>query len=135
MKRALLFVAMLPMIALAGKTEREYMKNEVMPALRTAEETFKSSCGCPLKISLDEATINEEKGMYEAKHVGEGVTSGAPGYCSDDASKKAVCQMKTLKIMKAKPTEFKWDGKSEGTAVTDGNSYVSFDMMTAKLDK
>lgn len=134
MKRALLVLSLFPILAFAGKTEREYMKNEVTPAVKAAETEFKKACGCDLKISVNEGSIKSKDDMYEAKHIAESVTEGAPKHCTDAASKKAVCQMKSLDIQKTKETKFTFAG-SKGVATTDGQSYTSWDMMTQELDK
>jgi len=119
--------------AFAGKTEREYMKNEVAPAVKDAEAKFKAACGCALKINVSD-TLKSTDDMAQAKHVSESISEGVGGYCNDDASKKAMCQMKTLDITKAKETKFTFKG-GKGLAETEGQSYVSWDMITREIDK
>jgi hypothetical protein len=119
--------------AFAGKEEREFMKNEVAPAVKEAETKLKAACGCALKINVSD-TLKSTDDMRQARNIANGVTEGAPGYCTDAESKKAICQMKTLDIVKGKDTAFTFKG-GKGTAVTDGSSYVSWDMMTRELDK
>jgi hypothetical protein len=128
---AVMFVSI---TAFAGKAEREYMKNEVMPAVKKAQDAFKKSCGCALAITVNEGTIKTQDDMYPAKHIAESVADGVAGYCTDDASKKAVCQMKSLEIAKAKEATFTFKG-GKGIATTDGQSHTSFEMMTRELDK
>ena len=120
--------------ALAGKQEREMMKNEVMPAVKAAEAKFKSSCGCALAITVDETTVKSTDDMYKVKHMAEWVTEGAGSYCTDAASKKAVCQMKSLVLAKAPEAKFTFKG-GKGVATTDGQSSCSWEMMTQELDK
>lgn len=72
--------------------------------------------------------------MRQAKYVAENIADNVAGYCNDDASKKAMCAMKTLDITKAKESKFTFAG-GKGTATTDGQSYVTFDMMTREIDK
>jgi len=120
--------------AFAGKAEREYMKSDVMPAVKKAQDNFKKFCGCALAIKVNESTIKTTDDMYPAKHIAESVADGVEGYCTDDASKKAVCQMKSLEIGKAKEATFTFKG-GKGVATTDGQSHTSFEMMTRELDK
>ena len=69
-----------------------------------------------------------------AKHLVEGISEGLPGYCNDAASKKAICQLKTLEVLKEKEPRFTFKG-GKGTASHDGQAQTSFDMMTRELDK
>jgi hypothetical protein len=120
--------------AFAGKAERDMMTKEVMPAVKEAAAKVKASCGCAMAITVDEGTVKAKDDMYVIKHMAGYVAEGAPKYCTDDASKKAVCQMKTLVLAKAAKAEFTFkDGK--GTATTDGQGGCSFEMMTRVLDK
>jgi len=120
--------------AFAGKEEREYMKSEVMPAVKTAETKFKASCGCALTITVDEKTVKTKDDMYPIKHIAEAVTEGAPAYCTDAASKKAVCQMKSLVLAIASEATFTFSG-GKGVATAAGLSSCSWEMMTQQLDK
>jgi hypothetical protein len=104
--------------AFAGKEDRDY----------------KSACGCGLAITIDEATVKNKDDYYLVKHIADSITDGAAGYCTDAASKKAVCQMKSLVLAKAAEATFTFKG-GKGTATTDGQAHVSFDMMTRELDK
>lgn len=128
---ALLFV---PIAAFAGKEEREFMKNDVAPAVTAAQGAYKKGCGCDLKVTIDEATIKSKDDMYQVKHIAESVTDGAPKHCTDAESKKAICKMKSLKLAKAAEAKFTFSG-SAGIATTDGQSSTTFDMMSAELDK
>jgi hypothetical protein len=136
MNRTMLVVSMMciSMTAFAGKAERDTMTKQVAPAVAAAEAKYKSSCGCALTITVDETTIKTKDDMLNVKHIAEHVTEGAGKYCTDDASKKAVCQMKTLTLAKSKPAKFTFkDGA--GVATTDGQSICTFEMMTRELDK
>lgn len=135
MKSALIVTAMMlvSLNAFAGKTERDYMTNTVQPAVKEAEGKFKASCGCALKISVSD-TLKSTDDMAQARNISNSITEGAPGYCNDEASKKAMCQMKTLEVVKGKDTAFAFKG-GKGTCTTDGQSYVSWDMITRELDK
>jgi hypothetical protein len=136
MKKVALFAGLMMMVSLtafAGKAEREYAKNTMTPAVKAAEAAYKSSCGCALKITVA-ASIKSEEDMRQAKNISESVAEGVKGYCTDDDSKKAVCQMKSLEISKATDTAFTFKA-GKGTAATDGQSYVSWDMISREIDK
>lgn len=123
----------LSLSAFAGKAERDYMTNEVQPAVKAAETKFKASCGCALKINVSD-TLKSRDDLAQARNVSNSITESAEAYCNDAASKKAMCQMKTLDIIKGKDTAFAFKG-STGTSTTDGQSYAHWDMMTRELDK
>ncbi len=128
-------ILLVSFIAHAGKEERSYMNDSLMPAVKTAEATFRKACGCPIVIKLNAATVeNSLDDMGEAKNIAQSVTESAPKHCTDAPSKKAVCAMKTLEIAKAKTTAFTYKNGA-GLATTDGQSYSTFEMMVAELDK
>lgn len=135
MKSVLIGTALMlvSLTAFAGKAERDYMTNTVKPAVKEAEAKVKSACGCALTISVSD-TLKSTDDMAQARNISNSIAEGAPGYCNDDASKKAICQMKTLEVVKGKDTAFAFKG-SKGTCTTDGQSYVSWDMITRELDK
>lgn len=137
MKRTLLasmlLITMASMTAFAGKEEREFAKNEMGPAVKKAETDFKAACGCALKITVSD-TLKSIDDMRQAKYISENMSEGAPKHCNDAESKKAMCVMKTLDIVKGPETKFAYKA-GKGTATTDGNSYVSWDMMTREIDK
>ena len=136
MQRALIVVSMLvaSSMAFAGKEDREMMKDEVMPAVKAAEAKVKSACGCAMKITVDESTVKTHNDMVPVVSMAEHVTEGAGAYCTDDASRKAICQMKTLVLGKAKEAEFTFRA-GKGIATTDGQSTPSWDMIVHELDK
>ena len=123
---------------LAGKEDRDYMKNEVMPAVKKAETTWKSACGCALKITVDETTITSANdGMQPARDFCGTITENVAGYCTDDASKKAMCKMKSLTIKRAPESvdlSFTFKGGT-GIATVRGISAPSWAMVTSELDK
>src|SRR5262245_28223634 len=92
--------------AFAGKRERDLITKELTPAVKNAEEKYKSSCGCQLTITIDPSTTNAISDIHIATRGATEVAENAPKYCTDDASKKAVCQMSTLVITKSKPAQF-----------------------------
>ena len=126
-------VLVVSLTAFAGKMERDLMKKEVEPAMRKAEATFKESCGCPLAIHADEAlnTMDEERLV---KHLSEQITEHAPKHCNDAESKKAMCQLKSIDIVKAKETKFVFKN-GKGTSYTEGQSYTGWDMIVREVDK
>lgn len=136
MNRILVMAALMPMLAFAGKTEREYWKNTVVPAMEKAKKTYKEACGCNLDISIEESVKKSEDVMSNARYVCNSIDESAKGYCTDDASKKAICQMTKLVIKHDPAGETKFAfAKGTGTATLDKSSYVSWDMMTRELDK
>ncbi len=120
--------------AIAGKLERDTMTKQVVPAIADAEAKFKSSCGCPLKIAVDEASMNTKDLLLQAKHIAEDVGEKSVKYCTDAASKKALCQMKTLEILLRKPCEFTFKN-GVGQCTSDGNMRCAWEQITKVLDK
>src|SRR5262249_34973947 len=102
MKRVLVCVLMAASVtAVAGKEERDFLNKEVQPAARDAEAKWKAACGCGLKVAIDEASLTEKQDMRAAKAFCDRVAEAITGYCTDAASKKAMCQMKTMAVKKA----------------------------------
>lgn len=137
MQHRFLIIAALSAVSLtavAGKLERDTMTKEVLPAIAKAEASWKSSCGCPLTIKVDEASMNTRDLMFQAKHTAEDIGEESAKYCTDAASKKALCQMKTLEILKRKPAEFTFkDGV--GQCTSDGQARCAWQQITKVLDK
>jgi hypothetical protein len=136
MKRALVVTTLLvasTLTAFAGKEERDIMTKEVTPAIQDAQAKFKSSCGCPISITVDSSLVSKDE-LYKARNMAEDVSKGAVAYCTDGASKKAVCQMKTLTFAKAKDPGFSFKGGA-GLMTTDGNAEATWEMITRELDK
>lgn len=129
-----LALTFLSAVAFAGKPEREFMKSELAPAVKQAEERFKSACGCALKITLNDSTTKDIEDMRKAKYAVGYVAEGAPGYCTDAESKKAVCQLKTLEVTKAAEATFTFKG-GKGVCAHDGNAVPGWDMITREIDK
>ena len=134
MKGLALVLLALPILAFAGKEEREFMKSDVTPAIEEAQKTFKASCGCGLKIDVNVDSFKTKDHLFQVKYTAQNVGEESKKYCTDADSKKAVCKMKTLEIKKDKETAFSFKS-NKGIAATDGNSYPTFDMMTKELDK
>lgn len=135
MKRYLVVAALLisTLTAYAGKEEREYMKNTVVPAVKEAEAKFKSACGCAFAIKVSDGLKTQDE-MAQARNISNTIAEGAPKHCTDAESKKAMCALKTLDIVKGPDTKFTF-AAGKGTAVTDGQSYVSWEMITREVDK
>lgn len=125
------------MTAFAGKKERDFMEKELAPKVKEAQDKFKASCGCALAITVDDSTTKTTDDMRRARSMAGTIVEGAPKYCTDDASKKAICQLKSLVFAKAeKPAKAEFtfkDGK--GQLTQDGNMYTGWDQMTRVLDK
>ena len=127
-----LMVAAVSLTAYAGKRERDVMTKDTIPALRDAEAKYKESCGCPLAINVDD-TLQSTDEFRTAASLAKNVSANVPKYCSDAASKKAMCQMKTLTVTKGHASFTFKDG--HGVAMENGQEYTSFEMMTRVLDK
>lgn len=119
--------------AFAGKQEREFTKNELQPMVAKAKAKYQSACGCALAIKVT-ASIKTVEDMRQARFIARDIADKVEGYCTDTESKKALCTMKTLDIVRGKETAFTFAG-GKGTAVTEGVSYVNFEMITHELDK
>jgi len=136
MKLALVATALMitSLTAFAGKAERDYLANEVNPAVQEAQTKLKSSCGCAVNVTIDESANKTKDDLLGVKHMAEHVSEGAEHYCTDAASKKAVCQLKTLTFAKAKPAGFTFKG-GNGVMKYDGQSTCSWEQVTRELDK
>jgi hypothetical protein len=121
--RRTIVVAFLPVLAVAGKTEREFWKNTVTPAIEKAKKTYKDACGCALDINVDESAKKSEDIMRNVRNVCEDIDNPAKGYCTDADSKKALCQMSKLVIKHgpAGDTKFAF-AKGVGTVTLDKQS-------------
>lgn len=131
---SLLATSAISLTAFAGKEDRDYKEKELMPAVKNAEAKFKAACGCALAIAVDESTVKTKDDYSRVKYIAGYVADGVGGYCTDAASKKAMCQMKTLVLAKAAEATFTFKG-GKGIATTDGQSITTFEMMTRELDK
>lgn len=120
--------------AFAGKRERDMMTKEVTPAVKDAEAKFHTSCGCELTITIDEATLKSVEELRAAKYMLGHVAEGAPKYCTDASSKKAVCQLKSLTLGKSAKAAFTFNA-GKGLMTTDGQLNCNWEMITRVLDK
>jgi hypothetical protein len=126
-------IMLLSLTAYAGKEEREFMKNEVVPAVKKAEAEFKKACGCGLSFNVN-SNLKSTDEMRQARNVANAVAEGAPKHCTDADSRKAMCALKSLEVTKAKESTFTFKG-GKGTATTDGQSFVGWEMITREVDK
>jgi hypothetical protein len=135
MKRTFVIIPVLAMslTALAGKEERDLMTKEVAPAVKQAETTYRAACGCPLAITVTSSLKTMDE-LRQAKYLAESITEEAPKYCTDAASKKAMCQLKSLDVVKANESKFVFSN-GKGTSFTDGQSYTGWEMITREIDK
>jgi hypothetical protein len=124
----------LTLTAFAGKQERELMKTRVEPALAKANEKFHSACGCPTPITVDEASVKGTDDLHNFIYMADDIADNAPKYCTDAASKKAMCQLKSLTLARTPEAMFQFKG-GKGLLTTDGQSHATWEMMTRELDK
>jgi hypothetical protein len=135
MRKLILIALFVPVLAFAGKEERDYRKAEVDPALAKAGKVLEAKCGCAVKLDVNWDQFKTRDQLYTLMHFAENISSGAPDYCGDDAeSKKAFCKMKTLSIVLDKEVKFTFSG-NRGIASTDGNMNPTFKMITDVLDQ
>jgi hypothetical protein len=119
-------------VAQGGKRERDLMTQETIPAARGAEANFKASCGCDLAVVIDDSIKSIDEIQF-AKYIADEVSTGAPKYCTDDASRKALCKMKKLRIASSPSWSFTFDA-GVGLATTNGKGNPTWDTMTRVLD-
>src|ERR1700733_7657963 len=102
----LLAIMSVSVVAIAGKEERELSKNNVAPAVAAGQAKGKTGCCCPLAITIDDGVMNSRYQLNNVKNLADELADEGPKYCSDAASKKAMCQMSALAIVAAKSGAF-----------------------------
>ena len=123
-----------PVLAFAGKAERDFTTDEAQPAVQAAAATLKSSCGCDVTFDVKFDTFKDLNELWLIKRFADSIKEGAEPYCSDAGSKAAMCALKTIEFSKGSDVTFVFkDGK--GTATADSSSYPSWDMITHAVDK
>ena len=136
MKREAMAVSLMlvSLSAFAGKEDRDFMTKEVLPAAKTAEAKYKSACGCALTINVDQASFKTKDDMPSARNFCNTIAEEIGNYCTDAASKKAMCAMKSVTVKKADDATFTFKG-GVGTATVYGITAPSWDMVTREVDK
>jgi hypothetical protein len=120
--------------AFADKAQRDMMTKNILPRVEAAATSFKGACGCPLAITVDESTVKAKDDLYKFGYMADSIKTEAPKYCTDAASKKAMCQLKTLTFIRAEKSEFTFNA-GKGVLATDGSSAAEWPQMTKVLDK
>jgi hypothetical protein len=120
--------------AFADKAQRDLMTKSILPRVEAASAKFKEACGCPLAITVDESTVKAKDDLYKFGYMADSIKESAPKYCTDAASKKAMCQLKTLTFVRAEKSGFTFSG-GKGVLATDGSSAAEWPQMTKVLDK
>lgn len=125
---------LLPLTAFAGKAERDFMSNEVEPAVKAATSSLKTSCGCDVKFDIKADSFQSTDDMFKIKYFAATIKDNVASYCADAATKKAMCKMKSIEFSKAATTYLKFAG-GKVSATTDGTSQPSWEMLTREVDK
>jgi hypothetical protein len=131
---SLLAIMSVSVVAIAGKEERDLYKNDVAPAVTAAQTKWKAGCGCPLAVTIDDGIMNSRYQLNNVKNLADDLAEQGPKYCTDAASKKAMCQMSALAIVGGKEGTFTFKG-GHGTATITNDEIPSWDMITKVLDK
>ena len=118
----------------AGKEERDYQANELAPAMKDAASALLKGCGCAWKTNVNWDTFKTKDQMMLLRYFSTSVAENARRYCDTAASKKAICQLKTLNMSVGKPTSFVFQNGT-GTWITDGQSYSDWDVVAEAVDK
>lgn len=133
--RTLALIFMLtPLFAHAGKEERDFIATKVEPAVKEAAASYKKSCGCDVKFDVKLDTYKDKDALYKVKYFAEAIKDGAPAYCTDAASKVAMCKLKSIEVSKSSAADFKFSG-GKGVATTDNSANPSWEMVTRAVDK
>lgn len=122
-------------VAYAGKLERDQMTNKVAPAVADTEAKWKSSCGCPLKMTVDDTTLTTMEDLRAAQHFAENVAEGVVQYCTDASSRKAMCQMHTLAVTHTDKEETFSYKNGTGTCAIHMGESCAWDQITRAVDK
>ena len=128
---ALMFAAF---AAQAGKAERDFIASDVEPAIKEAAAAYKKSCGCDVKFDVKLDTYKDKDELFKVKYFANAIKDGAPAYCTDAATKAAMCKLKTVEIQKTNSADFKFSG-GKGMASTDSSANPSWEMVTRAIDK
>jgi hypothetical protein len=133
-KWSIIAIVIATSVAVAGKREREQLEREAIPAARGAEANFKAACHCPLAIAIDDSIQSSDQ-ITAARYIAEEVSHNAAHYCTDAASRKAICKMHTLAIAASTRSSFAFEDDCNGIATTDGHYHPTWDEMTKAIDR
>ncbi len=134
-KKLALVLMFTPVLAFAGKAEREFVTNEVNPAVQEAIASYKSSCGCDLEFDIKLDTFKDISEMKTIRSFAKRITEGAKSYCTDQATKDVMCELKTIEFSVSSKATFEFkDGKGIATADNQSAS-PSWEMVTGAVDK
>jgi hypothetical protein len=128
---ALMFTAL---AAHAGKVERDFIASDVEPAIKEAAAAYKKSCGCDVKFDVKLDSYKDKDELFKIKYFAQAIKDGAPAYCTDAATKAAMCKLKSIEIQKTATADFKFSG-GKGVATTDSSANPSWEMVTRAIDK
>lgn len=133
-KMLLALLAAVPLLAFAGKAERDFISKEVEPAIQASGAQISKSCGCAIKFDVKLESFADVDQLRNLRNFVRAAGDGAAGYCTDAASKAAVCKMKTMEVSRGASPAFKF-AAGKGVVTTDVSSYPSWDMIAAQVDK
>lgn len=118
----------------AGKEERDFISSQVEPAVKEAAAAYKNSCGCDVKFDVKLDSYKDKDELTKIKYLATSIKEGAPKYCTDAASKAAMCKLKSLEIQKSVTSDFKFSA-GKGVATTDSSANPTWEMMTTAIDR
>ena len=120
-----------------GKAFRTYWSESVEPEVKKAVASLKSNCGCTVKIDYDKSSIKSEDNLRAAiANPISKIPDETKDYCTDKASKDAMCKMKSLVFKIGKENKIEFNSKNgEISYISDGTGSPSFSSITAELDK
>lgn len=131
---AILAVATISVSAYADKEARDEMARRTQPAIDKAQSAYKTACGCDLSIAVDQSTVTSEHDLGAVAFIADAIAEGAPKYCTDAPSKKAMCQLRQLTLGKSPKASFTFSG-GKGVATVDTAAHCTWLMITRELDK
>jgi hypothetical protein len=121
-------------IAFAGKVEREFKSTKAEPAVKAAIDALKKSCGCNVTFNVAWDSFNTVGKLQKVKYIADSFPDGVTKQCTDDASKAAMCKLKTIDIKMADKSDFMYSN-GHATFATDGTSAFTFDKLASEVDK
>ena len=134
LKKLALVLLMAPLMAFAGKAERDFITYDAEPAVKAAAATLKGSCGCDVKLAVKFDSFKDKDELMNVRNFANAISEGAKPYCSDAPSKAAICKMKSIEFSNTGEPTFTFKG-GKGVATADSSSYPSWDMITEAVEK